>query len=515
LNNTDTASSGRLTLGTKIAFGSGAMAEAVYMGLFNTFITIFYNQVIGLSNTLIGVAIMLALVGDALTDPVVGIISDRWRGKYGRRHPFMFVAPVPLALMVYCIFNPPEGLVESSHQLGLFVWLALTTILSRAFLTLYHIPHLALGGELSKDQFQRSQLFSANTMIGAASGALVAISTWGYFFAGERVRATDGQLVPGHLDPAAYGPMVICACAAIIIAIWGCALLTLKHVERLTEAPDTSERFTLVMLFREILGTFRNRNYLILMVGYFFFMITSGIYDTLNVFINTYFWELAPEEIKYFGFIALPMIILGALASPVLQKKFDRKPVIVTALIFMTIFAQLVIDLRLLGLLPANHDEDLLPILIANAGAFAFTIGVGGVAIMGMIGDLIDENELTTGLRQDGLFFSARAFFAKASYSVGHLFAGLALDLYVRLPFEAVPGQLEEAILTRMGIVAGPAMAFSAVIAVFVYSRYDLTAARHREIVVALNKRNDDLPSDETRPKMATRPSDNDTAVDA
>jgi Na+/melibiose symporter-like transporter len=269
------------------------------------------------------------------------------------------------------------------------------------------------------------------------------------------------------------------------------------------------------MLFREILGTLRNRNYLILMIGYFFFMITSGIYDTLHVFINTYFWELAPEEIKYFGFIALPMIIVGALASPLLQKKFDRKPVIVTALIFMTIFAQLVIDLRLLGLLPANHDEDLLPILIANAGAFAFTIGVGGVAIMGMIGDLIDENELTTGLRQDGLFFSARAFFAKASYSVGHLFAGLALDLYVRLPFEAVPGQLEEAILTRMGIVAGPAMAFSAVIAVFVYSRYDLTAARHREIVVALKKRNDDLSSDEMRPKMATRPSDNDTAFDA
>lgn len=112
-----------------------------------------------------------------------------------------------------------------------------------------------------------------------------------------------------------------------------------------------------------------------------------------------------------------------------------------------------------------------------------------------MIGDLIDENELATGLRQDGLFFSARAFFAKASYSVGHLFAGIALDLYVRLPFEAVPGQLDEGILTRMGIVAGPAMAFSAVIAVFVYSRYDLTAARHREIVAQLDKRHSESAS--------------------
>ena len=94
----ETTESMRLSFGTKLAFGSGAIAEAVYMGLFNTFITIFYNQVIGLSNTLIGLAIMLALIGDALTDPVVGVLSDRWRGKLGRRHPFMLVAPVPLVV---------------------------------------------------------------------------------------------------------------------------------------------------------------------------------------------------------------------------------------------------------------------------------------------------------------------------------------------------------------------------------------------------------------------------------
>lgn len=211
----------KLGLGTKIAFGMGATAESVYLGLFNTFITIFYNQVIGLSNTLIGVAIMLALIGDALTDPLVGVVSDRWRGRFGRRHPFMFIAPIPLALTIYAIFNPPEALVSQGNQQALFVWLAVTTILSRAFLTLYHVPHLALGAELTKDQYQRSQLFSANTVIGAVAGALMAFVSWSYFFAGERIRATDGQLVPGHLDPSAYGPLVIFACAIVIIAIWG------------------------------------------------------------------------------------------------------------------------------------------------------------------------------------------------------------------------------------------------------------------------------------------------------
>ncbi|MEH6558835.1 MAG: MFS transporter [Oceanicoccus sp.] len=69
---------------TKFVFGLGAVGEMVYLGLFNGFITIYYNQVLGLSNTLIGIAIMLAMIGDAITDPIVGIASDSWSSKHGR-----------------------------------------------------------------------------------------------------------------------------------------------------------------------------------------------------------------------------------------------------------------------------------------------------------------------------------------------------------------------------------------------------------------------------------------------
>ena len=104
-------------------------------------------------------------------------------------------------------------------------------------------------------------------------------------------------------------------------------------------------------------------------------------------------------------------------------------------------------------------------------------MGVGSVAIMSMIGDVIDENELATGLRQEGLFYSSRAFFAKAANSFGHFFAGVMLDLFVRLPFEAVPGQLDEGVLTRLGITAGPVMGLSAVVSLALYSRYKLSTA--------------------------------------
>ena len=479
-------SSADLTLGTRLAFGSGQIGESVYNALFNTFIIIYYNQVIGLSNSLIGIAVMLALIGDALTDPFVGVLSDRWKSRHGRRHPFLFVAPIPLAITIYAIFNPPDSLTTGSHQLGLFAWLSVSTIASRAFLTLYQIPHLALGAELTKDQFARSKLFSTNQIIGVFAGASVGFIAWSVFLAGDRVRASDGQLVPGQLDPAAYTPMILCACAAVVIAIWTCAATTYKHVPRLIKAQGTEENLSPLYFVKAVLSTFRNRNYVVLMVGFFFFMIASGIYDTLTMFINTYFWELKPEQIRWFGVTTGPMGAVGAIASPYLMRRFDRKPVVLGALAAMILFAQLPVTSRLLDLMPANGSPLLLPLLLANAGGFLFTIGVFGVAVLGMIGDIIDENEYVTGLRQEGLYYSARAFFSKASNSIGHAFAGILLDAYIRLPFEAVPGQLDSDVVTRLGIIAGPVMAGFALVSLLCYRKYSLTAEQHRKMITEI-----------------------------
>ncbi len=473
-------------------FGSGAVGEAVYLGLFNTFITIYYNQAIGLTNTLIGTAIMLAMIGDAITDPWIGVISDRWRSKHGRRHPFLFAAPIPLAVALFAIFNPPAALTtgpEGVLQMPLFAWLAFWTIASRALLTLYVVPHLALGGELTKEQAQRSQLFSANTAVHYVTGASFAFIAWSFFFAEESVRALDGRTVPGHLDAATYGPLVLTACALIIIFIWTCAAGTYRFVPLLSRADDNTTRLTAKHLLQQILSTLKNRNYIVILAGYFFFMIASGIYDTLNIFINTYLWELKPDQIRWLGLIGAPSAALGAISSPIFMQRYDRKPVMLCALTGTVVFAQLVVNLRLLGWLPDNGDPMLMPALLANAAGFTFTLGVGTVAIMSMIGDVVDENELHTGERQEGLFYSARAFFAKASYSFGHFFAGVALDVFVRLPFEAVPGQLNDDVLTRLAITAGPIMGLAAFISILIYSRYRLTKARHQNILDTLRER--------------------------
>jgi Na+/melibiose symporter-like transporter len=96
---------------------------------------------------------------------------------------------------------------------------------------------------------------------------------------------------------------------------------------------------------------------------------------------------------------------------------------------------------------------------------------------------------LETGLRQEGLFYSARAFFAKASFSFGHLVGGVGLDKFVLFPSLAVPGAVDPDVLFRMGILAGPIMGIASFIAVFFYSKYHLTHSMHAKIINDIEER--------------------------
>jgi len=480
-------------LGTKLAFGVGAVGEWVYLGMFNTFIGIFYNQALGLPNSLIGAAVLIALVGDAISDPTVGIVSDRARSRWGRRHPFLFAAPLPLALSLWCVFNPPDALVAregAEFELGvwpLFAWLAIWTTLSRFCVTLYTIPHLALGGEIVRSQYERSQLFSINAMFSYASGAVFGFAAW-TMLSGTTTNA-DGVEVADHLVAGSYVSLSLVTCLVIFFCVMLCAAGTLSRGRALSQPAREVEPISVVLLIKKIVSTLQNRNYAMLLFGFLFFMISSSLFETFNVFVNTYFWELSAEQIRWIGLAGLPGVLVGASLAPRLMRRFDRKPVLTVAVIGLVTFAQLVIDLRLLGLMPENGSALLLPTLIANSFCFAITLGMAGVAVLSMIGDVIDENELATGQREEGLFYSARAFFAKLSNSAGHFVAGIMLDWFVGMPIDAVPGELDSGVVLRLGIAAGPIMAIAGAISVIFYSRYKLTSERHAEILQELEKR--------------------------
>lgn len=128
-----------------------------------------YNQVLGLSAALCGVAFLISSIVDAISDPLVGAVSDRFRSRLGRRHPFMLASALPLAVFFYFLYQPIPGLGET----GLFVWLLSLLILLRLATSFQNVPRDALGAELTDDYHERTSVFGYyNVFVVAASVAL-------------------------------------------------------------------------------------------------------------------------------------------------------------------------------------------------------------------------------------------------------------------------------------------------------------------------------------------------------
>ena len=114
-------------------YGIGAIGGGIKNNLLGYWLLYYYNRVLGLDADMVALAIAIALVVDALTDPWVGIWSDRVRTKWGRRHPFMYIAIIPFALSYFFILQDPGDLSQTSH----FTRLLFLLILMRVSMTFY------------------------------------------------------------------------------------------------------------------------------------------------------------------------------------------------------------------------------------------------------------------------------------------------------------------------------------------------------------------------------------------
>jgi Na+/melibiose symporter-like transporter len=147
------------------------------------------------------------------------------------------------------------------------------------------------------------------------------------------------------------------------------------------------------------------------------------------------------------------------------------------------------VNLTLLGFAPANGSWSLVAFIIFFGSFAAFFGAVLNISVMSALADIADEHELNTGLRLEGIFYSARAFFAKAMNAIGHIVAGFALQYYILLPPKSVPGEVSDDIIFRLGVVDGPFAMVGGVIAGIVYLGYRIDKAAHADIQERLKER--------------------------
>jgi Na+/melibiose symporter-like transporter len=160
-----------LKLITKLSYGVGQLSDGVKQSAFSTFLFFYYNQVLGLPGSLAGMAALLALMVDAITDPMVGQLSDRFESRWGRRHPFMLAGAIPFGIAIVALFSPPDGL----SQMQLFSWMLGGAIAVRLMLTLFFVPHLSLGAELATDYHGRTSLIGYRVFFTYAGILLISV----------------------------------------------------------------------------------------------------------------------------------------------------------------------------------------------------------------------------------------------------------------------------------------------------------------------------------------------------
>ena len=464
-------SSKKLTLKTKLAFGIGATGEGATNWIFAGLTFFFYNQVLGLSGSLTGLAVLIAIIFDAISDPIMGSISDRFVSKLGRRHPFMFAAPFPTVIAIYLMFFPPIGLSEY----GLFGWLIFSTILLRLSITLFAVPHLALGAELSDDYFERSRVMSYNNLLGYMGVIIMHIFVWFLvfpFFAGEKI---------GQLYQESYTPIAIFSMVLISLCILSSAYFTKDRIPYLKQPSRNESRVKIIDLFKDIIGAISNRNYARLLAGLFFLSMLIGTHETLAIYMGTFFWELSPLQI---GWLIINNIIgyaFGFIATAKLHQRFDKPIVIVASVIGLTIFWSASANIALLGFAPERGSWEIVFMIIFLGSIASASGSILHISVMSALADIADEHELNTGIRQEGVFYAARAFFSKTSNGIGHVIAGVALD-FIAFPANAVPGKIPEETLFNLGLIDGPFAMIWGLIAVFFYARYKITKGSHAEI---------------------------------
>jgi glycoside/pentoside/hexuronide:cation symporter, GPH family len=454
--------------GTIVFYGVGAISPTIKNNLFVFFLFYYYNQVLGLEAYLVSLALALSLVIDAITDPLLGYISDHTHSRLGRRHPYIYISLVPSPICYYLLMS----LEYSSTQASLFTQLFLMATLLRLAWTFFNVPRQALGAELTKDYHQRNTLAAVSTFFGWFGGALMWYMTTAVFL-GE---SYDNK--QGYRDLAFWGALVILVTGTIF------AIGTHREIPDL-EPPRQKRPLELRAILQEIRETLNHRSWLVLFVAGVITSVHAGITVGLGIYFNSYFWEWKPSDVAIFAISNLVGSLLISTLASRLARNWDKKQLAIGLYIIVISLGQIPYILRMSDLwLGTDIFADNGPIygtlwwIMISHSFITSTIGtLAGILVGSMTADIVEDSQASTGRRSEGLFFAGPHLIEKCVTGLGYIVKGILLTA-VGFSVTATGMEKVDAIerLAAVVIVLGIVLPS---LALFMVSKYEITELSH------------------------------------
>lgn len=467
------SSNARLPFGTKLSYGLGTVAFGIKDHGFNALLMLYYNQVIGLPATWVGTAIMVAMLIDAVADPVIGHLSDHWRSRWGRRHPFMYASAIPIAVAYFLLWSPPHASQEIQ-----FLYLLITSVAVRVAISCYEIPSAALISEFTDQYDERTSLSTFRSLFLAIGMVVMSVVTF------KIILQPSAEQPIAQLNPEGYTHYGVIAATVMLLCVLLSTLGTHSRIPYL-KAPADGAHASLKGLLADMKLLMLDRVYASVLLCCLFFAIATGISTTLGSYISTYYWRLNAEHIGSIAGAAALGLILALLAVH-LSKRFGKKQTAVVLYSIALVACTLPVTLGLMGIMPREISA-LLPYLVIQNAFVVMCVLAALIVAMSMIADVADHLELKTGKRMEGTMFAAMIMINKGVSGFGVFLSGLLLSA-INFPEKATPGAVDPAIVDQLAVWFVLVMGVFVSLAIVALSFYSITRESHEKTLLELRE---------------------------
>ena len=390
----------KLSLGTKVAWGFGGVADNLIMNVPILLAMPIYNIGLHLNPAALGTAMLIPGAIDAFLNPLVGNITDNTRSRWGRRRPYIAIGSMIPAIMLPLLWMPPVTTTS-----GMFWYILVSFFIYYLFYTVFVVPYTALGYELTTDYNERTRVLAWRMYIGVGAS----LSTpWLYKIC---ALPAFGNIV--------IGARFVSLGIAVLIVVTG--LIPAIFCRERTEAQAQPQ----VSLRSALKYTANNKPFLFMLGTYI--VILSGFLTScaLQLYVNIYYvckgnHELAGTLVGMFGTIVAGLSYVSLPLFTWISTHWGKRPAMVASL-SLSMSGTLVLWLTM-G--PLN------PYLQMTAAVF-FGLSLQGcwLLISSMVADICDEDELRTGMRREGVYSAVTALSLKLAVAMTSLLSGLCLTL--------------------------------------------------------------------------------------